>query len=123
MVETTSENGEPKKGDRVVHVVSGSWLGCVKFGNDIHWDWTDEKSGLMKKYTPIPHSDPLPSDSRYRADLISLGKGDTNGSQDWKVKLEVKQRKEERGRKEFAKTRSQNNPSSQNSTQTKKGWW
>ena len=77
----------------------------------------------MKKYTPIPHSDPLPSDSRYRADLISLGKGDTNGSQDWKVKLEVKQRKEERGRKEFAKTRSQNNPSSQNSTQTKKGWW
>jgi hypothetical protein len=76
----------------------------------------------MKKYNPIPHSDPLPSDSRYRADLISLGKNDTNASQDWKVKLEVKQRKEERARKEFAKTRS--NPSSTpNSTETKKGWW
>ena len=97
--------------------MSGSWLGCVKFGDDVVWDWTDEKNGALKKYKPTPHSDPLPSDSRYRGDLIHLHKNNITASQDWKGKLEVRQRKEERGRKEIAKLRSQSG------TGEKKGWW
>eukprot|EP01091_Cochliopodium_minus_P009362 TRINITY_DN2295_c0_g1_i1.p1 TRINITY_DN2295_c0_g1~~TRINITY_DN2295_c0_g1_i1.p1 ORF type:complete len:385 (+),score=126.84 TRINITY_DN2295_c0_g1_i1:31-1185(+) len=122
LVQTTSENGEPKEGDKVIHEVSGSWLGCVKFGTEIHWDWTDEKNGILKKSFPTPHTDPLPSDSRYRGDLIYLSKKDEKNSQEWKGKLENKQRKEERSRKEHAKTKV---PTTNNTTTTteKKGWW
>lgn len=129
LYQTSSENNEPKEGDKVVAEVSGSWLGCVKFNNEVHWDWTDEKNGLIKKYAPIPHKDPLPSDSRYRGDLIYLCKNETNLSQDWKGKLEVKQRKEERSRKEVAKNKNQINPTptttgtTTGTTTEKKGWW
>jgi len=103
IVQTTSETGEPKEGDKVITPVSGSWLGCVKFGSEIHWDWTDEQNNLIKKSVATAVSDPLPCDSRLRADLISLSKAEIEKSQDWKVKLEVKQRKEEKSRKDFAK--------------------
>ena len=103
IVSTSSENNEPKEGDKVITVVTGSWLGCVKYGDEIHWDWTDENNGLIKKYKVIPSDDPLPSDSRYRADLIHLHRNDLQKSQHWKGVLEVKQRKEERGRKECDK--------------------
>jgi len=132
LYQTTSENNEPKESDKVLLEVTGSWMGCVKFGTDIHWDWTDEKNGLIKKYSPVPHKDPLPSDSRYRGDLICLIKKDEKNSQDWKGKLEVKQRKEERSRKENAKnkgnTTTNNTNTTPNTTNTpttteKKGWW
>jgi len=117
IVQTSSENGEPKEGDKVLSVLSGSWLGCVKFENEVFWDWTDENNGILKKYPIIPSDDPLPSDSRYRADLIYLGKDDIQKSQEWKGILEVKQRKEEKGRKEFEKNRTKP------TTTEKKGWW
>jgi len=115
IVQTTQENGEPKEGDKVITPVTGSWLGCVKFGTEVHWDWTDESNGLLKKSKPTPVEDPLPSDCRYRADLICLLNEEKDKSQDWKVKLEVKQRNEEKSRKEFAKKRA--------GGEKKKGWW
>jgi len=110
VVQTTSEDGEPKEGDKVITPVSGSWLGCVKFGNEVHWDWTDEKSGLLKKAKSSPVDDPLPCDARLRADLISLSRNEPDKSQDWKVKLEVRQRKEEKMRKEYSKKKSTSGP-------------
>jgi len=115
--ETTTDNNEPKEGDKVVSVLSGSWLGCVKFNNDVFWDWTDENNGELKKSKIIPSEDPLPSDCRYRGDLIYLVKNDIPKSQEWKQKLEVKQRLEKKGRVEAEKKRvNKNQPE-------KKGWW
>lgn len=45
---------------------------------------------------PKPVDNPLPSDSRYRADLIHLAKGDLEGAAKWKHILEEKQRREKR---------------------------
>jgi hypothetical protein len=90
--------------DKVIGVVEGSWLGAL--------DFTDEKTKqktrlwniiTSKKLKVSPTETPLPSDSRFRQDLVYLKKKDIDESAKWKATLEQKQRKEEAWRKEGIK--------------------
>jgi len=80
----------------VLEKVEGSWVGCLEFDGKTYWDWQQN----IPKFSPSPVSDPLPSDCRYREDLIALTKGDIEEATKWKSILEVKQRKEAKLRKE-----------------------
>jgi hypothetical protein len=86
--------------DNIVGMIEGSWLGYVDFTNT-----RTNKSeriwniGNSKPNYPEAVPNPLPSDSRFREDLIALSKGDLESSQLWKEKLEEKQRREKKLRK------------------------
>jgi len=79
-----------------ISVLEGSWMGCVLFDDRVYWDW---ELGL-KKYDLYPCDDPLPSDCRFREDLIALSKNDYDAATEWKAKLENKQRREAKLRKD-----------------------
>lgn len=96
--------GEVYHNDKIVGVVEGSWLGVL--------DFTDEKTKqktrlwniiTSKKLNVTPTENPLPSDSRFRQDLVYLKKKDLDESAKWKLILEQKQRKEAAWRKEGIK--------------------
>lgn len=77
--------------DRVVSRLLGSWLGFVDWDGQCYWD--------INKHTPhaVHRSpNPLPSDSRYRADAILLNQGKLQESQDTKTRLEEEQRRDRR---------------------------
>eukprot|EP00828_Plagiopyla_frontata_P046542 TRINITY_DN82_c0_g1_i5.p1 TRINITY_DN82_c0_g1~~TRINITY_DN82_c0_g1_i5.p1 ORF type:complete len:505 (+),score=74.81 TRINITY_DN82_c0_g1_i5:1335-2849(+) len=67
--------------------VEGSWLEYMKFDGVTYWDL--EKIRPLKL---IQTEIPLPSDCRYREDLIYLAQKNLQLAQEWKVKLEVLQR-------------------------------
>ena len=75
--------------------IEGSWLGCIVFDGQQYWAF-DQGA----KFAAIPIDNPLPSDCRYREDLVHLKKGDMEGAQAWKQKLEEKQRRDAKLRKE-----------------------
>lgn len=75
--------------------IEGSWLGCIVFDGQQYWAY-DQGA----KFAAIPVEKPLPSDCRYREDLVHLKKGDLEGAQTWKQKLEEKQRRDAKLRKE-----------------------
>lgn len=86
--------------DNVLGTIEGSWLGYVDYTNAS----TNKKErmwniGEHKPSYPEPVPNPLPSDSRFREDLVALANGDLEGSQQWKEKLEDKQRREKKLRK------------------------
>eukprot|EP01098_Paradermamoeba_levis_P006838 TRINITY_DN2846_c0_g1_i1.p1 TRINITY_DN2846_c0_g1~~TRINITY_DN2846_c0_g1_i1.p1 ORF type:complete len:369 (-),score=119.45 TRINITY_DN2846_c0_g1_i1:98-1204(-) len=81
--------------------ITGSWLGCILFDDVSYWDFRDN----LKLHTTIPKENPLPSDARFREDLIHLAKGDEKGAQEMKTKLENKQRRDAKLRKEKGKER------------------
>lgn len=88
-------NHDLKDVDETICTVEGSWTDMCIIGDKKYWD--------MKEYKVIPNipvSNPLPSDSRYREDLIWIWKGDTNEyAQNWKIALEECQRKDAKLRK------------------------
>jgi hypothetical protein len=67
------------------------------------WDW---QLGLPVSI-PQPIPDPLPSDSRFREDLVALQSGDIDLANDAKIKLENKQRRDAKLRKEGYEKRGQ----------------
>eukprot|EP01089_Gocevia_fonbrunei_P013473 TRINITY_DN3463_c0_g1_i1.p1 TRINITY_DN3463_c0_g1~~TRINITY_DN3463_c0_g1_i1.p1 ORF type:complete len:406 (-),score=109.39 TRINITY_DN3463_c0_g1_i1:15-1232(-) len=87
----------------VVSKVEGTWMGCVEFDGKKYWDFTEQ----YEPYKPIRPDDPLPSDCRYRQDLDELLKGNIDSAQEWKVKLENKQRKEKALRAEGEQMRAE----------------
>jgi len=93
-----SRNGdlEDEANRELISTAEGTWLGSLEFDGKIYWDW---QLGLPK-FTPRPVDDPLPSDCRFREDLIALAKGDLEGATHWKQALEVKQRREAKLRKD-----------------------
>jgi len=76
---------DPRK---VYSVVEGSWVGAVEFDGKTYWDWKQS----LEKAKPIPVDTPLPSDSRYREDLVHLAAGKKEEAGEWKYTLEQKQR-------------------------------
>ena len=52
---------------------------------------------------PVSDEAALPSDCRFREDLMYLGKGDLQGASEWKNTLEQKQRYDAKLRKESGK--------------------
>eukprot|EP00826_Nyctotherus_ovalis_P045740 TRINITY_DN5091_c0_g2_i1.p1 TRINITY_DN5091_c0_g2~~TRINITY_DN5091_c0_g2_i1.p1 ORF type:complete len:501 (-),score=132.62 TRINITY_DN5091_c0_g2_i1:126-1628(-) len=82
--------------DERICSVSGSWLGQLKIGNQVYWDI--EKVELP----PLNFAkNPLPTDWRFREDLIWLRRGNTEISQEWKVRLEIEQRRDRGTREKF----------------------
>lgn len=74
----------------VAHIL-GSWLHNLKIGGTTFWD-IDRVQPYVLQYT----KDPLPSDWRFREDLIWLRRNDLVVSQEWKTRLEVEQRRVEK---------------------------
>jgi len=85
-----------KKGDNTVSNIEGSWLSHLDFDGTRLWDLKMPADGV------IPEPNPLPSDSRHRADLIALREGDLERAKDSKVALEEKQRFEKKLRQKGA---------------------
>lgn len=80
------------RGNKVCEV-SGSWLEGLSFDGVKCWD--------ANVHRPVFHkfvSHPLPSDWRYREDLVWLAKGNSEIAQKWKIKIENKQREDRKYR-------------------------
>jgi Oxysterol-binding protein len=74
---------------RKIHsVVEGSWVGAVEFDGKPYWDWKQS----LEKAKPTAVEKPLPSDSRYREDLVHLAAGKREEAGEWKYRLEQAQR-------------------------------
>jgi len=88
--------GDDEVRTEIIAPVAGTWLGCIDIGGKPYWD---HKQGMkLAKVIPVPN--PLPSDSRFREDLVFLKAGDMEGAHKWKEQLENKQRRDARLRKE-----------------------
>jgi len=79
-----------KKGDNTISNIEGSWLSHLDFDGTRLWDLKMPADGV------IPEPNPLPSDSRNRADLKALNEGDMERAKDSKVALEERQRFEKK---------------------------
>lgn len=76
--------------------IKGSWLNKIDFDEKTYWTLTD------KKYKPWPQratKNPLPSDWRFREDLIWLKYKNEPYADKWKKELEVMQRLDRKWRK------------------------
>jgi len=76
-------------------------MGCVLFDNKRYWTIKDN----TPKFSLLPAENPLPSDSRYREDVLNLKSGSLDEAADWKAKLEDRQRNEAKIRKEYCRTK------------------
>ncbi|OMJ72247.1 hypothetical protein SteCoe_29357 [Stentor coeruleus] len=76
------------KGNKLCEI-TGSWLEGLSFDGVKEWD--------SNVHTPVFHKfvvNPLPSDWRYREDLVWLAKGNSEIAQRWKHKIENRQRED-----------------------------
>lgn len=80
--------------------VSGSWLENLFIGDKEYWHI--DKTLPMK---PIPVANPLPSDPRFRDDLIWMHRGHEQYAAIWKSNLENQQRYERKLRADNDKVR------------------
>ena len=97
---TVKKLSELKDVDEVLEEISGSWLRELNFGNEKAWD-IDETVPLRQ----VPVEDVLPSDWRFREDLIWLFREEVEIADAWKVKLEVQQRHDRKCREDAQKER------------------
>lgn len=89
-------NADPKQ---LACPLTGTWMGCVDFNGKKYWSHKDN----LPVFVPTPVEEPLPSDCRYREDIIYLKTQDLAAAADWKKRLEEKQRAEARLRTAYAK--------------------
>jgi len=104
----------PKKNEtpNIICKVEGSWLDNLKFDDKVYW--TNRE---FQPFFPQPtEENVLPSDSRYRPDLVALRKGDLDLAQKAKAELEVLQRKDRKLRKEMAPSSKNHHQQQQKST-------
>jgi len=78
--------------------IEGSWLGIVVVNGEKIWSFKDPQ---VNKYKAIPVENPLPSDCRFRNDIIFLREKDLDQAAHWKHQLEELQRRDARLRKAF----------------------
>jgi hypothetical protein len=86
---TDDFQGSITAGGRAVSSIRGSWLRCLQIDDLEYWN--------INMHFPVFHQfalRPLPSDWRYREDLVWLSKGNSDYSQRWKIKIENKQRED-----------------------------
>lgn len=82
--------------DRVLCQVNGRWTEKIEFDGKKYWD--------IRFVEPVLHIhtlDPLPSDQRFREDLIYLARKDLALAQEHKVRLEVIQRRDRKLRNDY----------------------
>ena len=84
--------------EQEIGILDGSWLdNLMVAGEEV---WNINKSRPIRQ---IPEENPLPSDARFREDLIYVKYNDLKMAEKWKVKLEERQRFEKKLRIEAAK--------------------
>ncbi|RHY32991.1 hypothetical protein DYB32_001998 [Aphanomyces invadans] len=83
----TKKGGKPT----VVAKIIGSWLKHFQVDDTVLWDMA-----TSPVYLPVPVANPLPSDVRFRPDLIHLKKGDLDEAQKQKLLMEEDQRRDHR---------------------------
>ena len=94
--------GEIMRGGEAVDEVCGSWLTHVAFAESARVYWRIGNPGQF----PEPPESPLPSDSSFRGDLRAVGEGDMGAAQEWKHRLEERQRKDAKLRKLRVRTKA-----------------
>ena len=95
-------NGDHKlaKGAKSYGDIEGEWTSYISFDNVEYWN-----NYKCKALTVYSHEFTLPSDGRYRGDLINLIKGDQEKSKKKKENLEVRQRKDRKLRADYLKNK------------------
>eukprot|EP01017_Pseudomicrothorax_dubius_P034450 TRINITY_DN4722_c0_g1_i1.p1 TRINITY_DN4722_c0_g1~~TRINITY_DN4722_c0_g1_i1.p1 ORF type:complete len:695 (+),score=157.69 TRINITY_DN4722_c0_g1_i1:65-2149(+) len=91
--------------DEILSRAKGSFVEYIEFDGKRYWD--------LEKIDPmvdIKTNDPLPSDCRFREDLIYLAKRDLVKAQEHKIRLEVIQRADRKLRHEYAERRGAKSP-------------
>lgn len=73
--------------EKEIASISGSWLERLTFGKEDYWN-IDKQRPLRH----VPVENPLPSDARFREDLLWLKYGENKNAEKWKLKLEERQR-------------------------------
>eukprot|EP00741_Cyanophora_paradoxa_P021675 tig00000241_g20921.t1 len=99
------EASDPLRKDKKLEVVSegrGSWLSHIEFGSKRVWDIKT----TLRYPGAAPDTDPLPTDSRFREDIVLLAAGRVQEAQAAKHAIEERQR-EERKRALKERRRSQ----------------
>lgn len=81
-----------------ISTLYGSWLEYLRIDDKEVWNIDEDRP---TQYIPIEH--PLPSDSRFREDLIWVQRNNKRYAQEWKLKLEERQRYEKKLRQDYAK--------------------
>eukprot|EP00475_Leptophrys_vorax_P045828 TRINITY_DN9663_c0_g1_i3.p1 TRINITY_DN9663_c0_g1~~TRINITY_DN9663_c0_g1_i3.p1 ORF type:complete len:383 (+),score=93.85 TRINITY_DN9663_c0_g1_i3:60-1208(+) len=89
--------GTIEQDGRVVSKIEGSWLTHLDFDGERFVEFSSEVQGTVK---PMPDEVTLPSDARFRADLLALAQGDYELAQHQKVVLEEIQRNDRKLRKQ-----------------------
>lgn len=80
--------------------IYGSWLEYLNIGGEETWSINRD---LPTQFFPV--KDPLPSDARYREDLIWVKRNNKKYAQEWKLLLEVRQRAEKKLRQDGLRDR------------------
>lgn len=76
--------------------IAGSWIENLIFDNKEIWNINKNPPTR-----PIATKNPIPSDSRYREDLIWLKYGNLDLSEYWKFELEKRQRDDKKLRQTY----------------------
>jgi len=79
--------GEDKKKKEVLAAIEGSWLSHIDIGGERIWDLERDMPCLQ-----VMDPNALPSDCRYREDLVALAKRDMDEAKECKLMLEERQR-------------------------------
>eukprot|EP01133_Synstelium_polycarpum_P002256 gene2256-2556_t len=97
-----SNSGKDKKRSEsdVICNIEGTWLTQLAFDNEVLWDLKMVPPGV------IYEENPLPTDCRYRDDLMYLKDGNMEKAKEYKALIEDKQRFEAKLRKEGKKDKS-----------------
>ena len=86
-----------KPNERIVSQIFGCWFSHFKFDEKTYWDRSH------KTYCVHVDEDVLPSDARFREDIVWYIRGNSEQAINWKWKLEEVQRNYQNMRLEFAK--------------------
>ncbi|DBA04803.1 TPA: hypothetical protein N0F65_004440 [Lagenidium giganteum] len=93
--------GHAKKSSKhPISTLQGSWLTHLQFDNKVYWHVESEPV-----FQHIPVSNPLPSDCRFREDLLALKNGDPVLAQSEKLRLEEIQRTDKKWRDAFLESK------------------
>lgn len=84
---TSGTSGDGNGNGLIAARLEGSWLAYLDINGKRYWTL---KSAKPDQWQPAP--DPLPSDSRFRQDLACVARGDLKAAQEWKERLEHRQR-------------------------------
>ena len=88
-------NGKPETKETTLSLISGFWFDSLNFDNVPFWDHS------MSAYKLLMKKDVLPSDWRFREDILWLLYEKPNLALSWKLKLEETQREFRKKRAKF----------------------